>query len=214
MKSLAMYGATLRRAARGKGAPLTLLDDTGAPRWIADALTWSGAVDHSDRSVLRRCAGPTLDIGCGPGRLTAALHRAGVPALGVDISAEAVRQTRQRGAAAMHCSVFQPLPDEGGWQHVLLIDGNIGIGGDPIRLLHRANRLVSRCGSVLVELAAPGVGAWSAPVRLTDGVRRSEHFHWAVVGVDDLADLAEAAALRIADLWQETGRWFAELSAC
>jgi 2-polyprenyl-3-methyl-5-hydroxy-6-metoxy-1,4-benzoquinol methylase len=51
-----------------------------------------------------RCHGPTLDVGCGPGRLTAALTERGVDALGIDISLEAVRQTRDRGAPAVPIS--------------------------------------------------------------------------------------------------------------
>jgi SAM-dependent methyltransferase len=40
-----------------------------------------------------------LDVGCGPGRLTAALSRAGCYALGLDISTRAVATTRARGGA-------------------------------------------------------------------------------------------------------------------
>jgi hypothetical protein len=49
---------------------------------------------HSDRTfdqaVAGLCDGPTIDLGCGPGRLVANLIRRGVPALGVDQSATAV----------------------------------------------------------------------------------------------------------------------------
>ena len=47
--------------------------------------------------------------------------------------------------------VLGPLPGEGTWDHVLLADGNIGIGGDPLRLLHRAAHLLRPGGTVLVE---------------------------------------------------------------
>ena len=34
--------------------------------------------------------------------------------------------------------MFEPLPGEGRWGTVLLLDGNVGIGGDPVALLERA----------------------------------------------------------------------------
>ena len=37
---------------------------------------WCSGPDHVDLSILDRCADPTLDIGCGPGRLVTALNAA------------------------------------------------------------------------------------------------------------------------------------------
>ena len=38
---------------------------------------WSGPVSEADESMLASAQGPVLDVGCGPGRLTAALHQRG-----------------------------------------------------------------------------------------------------------------------------------------
>ena len=84
------------------------------------------------------CTGPTIDLGCGPGRLVARLVERGVPALGVDQSATAVGLARRSGAPALRRDVFEPLPGTGRWQTVLLADGNVGLGGDPWRVLRRA----------------------------------------------------------------------------
>ncbi len=46
---------------------------------------WAGPVDAADESLLARAARPVLDIGCGPGRLTAALHARGVDVLGLEL---------------------------------------------------------------------------------------------------------------------------------
>src|SRR3954469_6715720 len=52
--------------------------------------SWLGG-HHADTSfdhaVVGMCRGPTIDLGCGPGRLVAHLVNRGVPALGVDQSA-------------------------------------------------------------------------------------------------------------------------------
>jgi hypothetical protein len=42
---------------------------------------------------------------------------------------------------------------------VLLLDGNIGIGGDPHRLLRRVRELLTPTGRLLVELDVDGVTA-------------------------------------------------------
>ncbi|EWM14177.1 methyltransferase type 12 [Kutzneria sp. 744] len=86
-------------------------------------------LDSSDELLLAACLGPTLDVGCGPGRLVEALTRRGVIALGVDVSPVAVDLTQARGAPALCRDVFDRIPGEGRWRHVLLADGNIGIGG-------------------------------------------------------------------------------------
>ena len=97
---------------------------------------------------LELCEGPTIDLGCGPGRLVAELIRRGVPALGVDQSATAVGLARRSGAPALRRDVFGPLPGAGRWQTVLLADGNVGLGGDPLRVLRRAAELLGRGGRV------------------------------------------------------------------
>jgi SAM-dependent methyltransferase len=209
---LAVYGAALRRAAVGEPAPLDLVRTDGAAPQSLDAASWSGPLRPGDRRLLDRCRGATLDVGCGPGRLAAALTRAGRPVLGLDISAEAVRQTRRRGAAAHHGCVFGPLPQEGRWRTVLLADGNIGIGGDPERLLRRCAHLLHHRGGVLVELAAPGVSSWRCDVVLRHHDRLSAAFPWASVGAHDIAEVARCSALRVRKLWMEADRWFADLT--
>jgi hypothetical protein len=53
----------------------------------------------------------------------------------VDRSANAIRLTGRCGAPVLLGDVFQPLLEIGCWQTVLLIDGKIGLGVDPPRLL-------------------------------------------------------------------------------
>jgi hypothetical protein len=130
-----------------------------------------------------------------------------VPALGVDVSVQAIQRCLERGAAVLHRDAFERLPGEGRWQHVVLADGNIGIGGDPVTLLRRCRALLAEGGSVLLELEA-GAGVWCGTAYLeTDDVpgdgmfvlSGDPWFPWAVLGplaVDEVA--AEAGLVVIA----------------
>ena len=137
------------------GGRTQVIDRSGRRHPWPTAL-WSGAVSRGDEGLLQACTGPVLDVGCGPGRLTAALTERACPALRIDISAVAVRLTRERGALALQRSVFDPLPGTGRWRTLLLADGNVGIGGHPVALLRRCAQLLGDQGSVLVDLAERG----------------------------------------------------------
>ncbi|GAA1853597.1 class I SAM-dependent methyltransferase [Asanoa iriomotensis] len=172
---------------------------------------WHGDLEPALVPVLARCAGPTIDLGCGPGRVAAALARRGVATLGVDISAHAVRLTRSRGVAAVRGDVLDPLPGEGNWAHALLLDGNVGIGGDPAALLRRCGRLVRGGGTVIVECEPPGAGVWRGEARLLRGKRSGPAFRWARVGVDATAALAADAGLHTGRPLAAGRRWFVEM---
>jgi SAM-dependent methyltransferase len=132
-------------------------------------------------------------------------------ALGIDISEEAIAQALGRGAAARMCDVFDDVPDAGWWKHVLLADGNIGIGGHPVRLLRRCARLLRANGTLIVEMGRPGSGTWRHPVRLRHDGHDSAPFWWAAVAAEDLEAIAHAAQLAMLQQWTASGRWFAEL---
>ena len=168
---------------------------------------WTSEADDHDREIVSLCEGPTLDIGCGPGRLSSALARAGHPVLGIDVVHEAVGQARDRGVAALHRDVFAALPGEGRWSTALLADGNIGIGGDPVALLVRMRELIVPGGLVVVELAEPGTRSTSVWARLECEGTRSRPFRWAVVAADDIGGLAEQAGLGVAATYVIGERW-------
>jgi SAM-dependent methyltransferase len=182
----------------GLSGVMCRLDRSGARSEAVAVRRWRADASRSDRWLLDACAGPTIDLGCGPGRLVAALTERGVPTLGVDSSEMAVRLCAQRGAVALRRDLFGELPGEGRWHHVLLADGNVGIGGDPVALLRRVRRLLDPGGSALVELNRRG-GLWRGPARLVaaDG-SSGGWFPWAQVGLDAIADVATAAGLELA----------------
>lgn len=169
-------------------------------RWLADA-------DEVDRRVIARCTGPTLDLGCGPGRLAAALAAQGTVALGVDISARAVNLARRRGSVAVRRDVFAPLPGEGRWSWALLVDGNIGIGGRPQRLLRRVRQLVRRGGAAIVEVCAEDVEV-CGEARIAVAGMTSRPFPWAQLGAPALRRSAAATGWRPVQTWDDGGRRF------
>lgn len=173
---------------------------------------WCASPDTVDRQLLARCRGATLDVGCGPGRFVVNLARRGIPALGVDIAAAAVSLARSKGAAVLHRSVFDRLPGEGRWRTVLLVDGNVGIGGDPVRLLTRCRQLLDPDGTVLVELDRPGRGSRQVVLRLETEHTVSDWFPWAHVDPAGLDDVALAAGLSVGETWAGGERWFATLT--
>jgi SAM-dependent methyltransferase len=173
---------------------------------------WLRPVSHADRVVLGHCRGATLDVGCGPGRMSAHLAERGHVVLGVDIVHEAVVQARRRGVSALRRNVFDPLPGEGRWNTVLLADGNIGIGGAPVRLLRRTAELVERTGRIVCDLAAPGTGLRCHDARLVTAFKRSGSFPWAQVGPEAMERVASDAGLRVEHVGDHEGRWFAVLA--
>jgi SAM-dependent methyltransferase len=174
---------------------------------------WLGPLTAADEAVLDRAQAPVLDVGCGPGRHVLALARRGYLALGLDIAPAAVRVAVQRGAPAIEASVFERIPGAGTWGSALLLDGNIGIGGAPAALLARLRQLLRSGGEVLVELAPPGIGATSEPIRLELDGHLSRAFPWAYVGVEAIAEPARAAGLHVTETWESERRWFARLTA-
>jgi SAM-dependent methyltransferase len=168
---------------------------------------WHAEPSPAEEALLARAAAPVLDVGCGPGRLVLGLARRGAVALGVDPAPAACALARDRGAPVLQRSVFEPLPGQGRWRTILLADGNIGIGGDPVALLERAGQLVAPDGRVVVELAPPGTGVQTHHVRLETEVGRSEPFPWTLVGTDAIASVAQAAGLRHTSSHRFGARW-------
>lgn len=172
---------------------------------------WAGGLSSADETLLQRAAGPVLDVGCGPGRLTAALHERGLDVLGVELLPEVPVLARAAGAPLLVGDVFAAVPRAGQWCTVLLADGNVGIGGDAVRMLRRVAALLTPGGRVLCELHPDGDSAASGPVRLEGLGATSAWFPWALLGPEGLRTAAAAAGFVLADVWEAEDRQFAAL---
>jgi len=193
-----------------RGHPCSVIGVGEIPQPLPVA-TWVREADAEDRALLSHCVGPTLDVGCGPGRLAACLSERGHVVLGIDVVHEAVGQARDRGASALHRDVFDSLPGEGRWRTALLADGNVGIGGDPVALLRRLREVLDPRGRVVVELASPGVVHSTGWATLECGDDVSRPFRWAVVGIDDIGVVAAGAGLTVTETHLHGARWCAVL---
>ncbi|MGH3579990.1 MAG: methyltransferase domain-containing protein [Mycobacterium sp.] len=166
-----------------------------------------------DQAVLGLCNGPTIDLGCGPGRFVAHLTKLGIPALGVDQSQTAVELARRSGAPALRRDVFERLPGTGRWGTVLLADGNVGLGGDPTRVLRRAGELMRSGGHCVAEFDPLISGVHQRWVRLESVKTVGPWFQWASVGADCARRLAAEVGLVVASVIPVGERLLACLSA-
>ncbi|CAM5579647.1 hypothetical protein SVIOM342S_07618 [Streptomyces violaceorubidus] len=203
------YAAALRS---GHG-PLFLRRADG---WLLplEVERWCARADTVYLQAPDRCEGAVLDVGCGPGRLVAELAARGRTVLGIDVSEAAVARTVRLGGQCLRRSVFEPLPGEGRWDTVLLMDGNVGIGGDPRgALLARVAALLAPGGLLIAETAPVDVDERTHVqlVGVTDTHTAGSPFPWARIGTRALLRRAGAAGWRTAGQWTSGGRRFVAL---
>ncbi|MCV7230338.1 methyltransferase domain-containing protein [Mycolicibacterium komossense] len=207
-----MFGNLYERALTGERCSLRHRDGSVQRLPVHSWLGGRWADTVFDDALVGMCSGPTIDLGCGPGRLVASLVHRGVPALGVDLSPTAVGLARDSGAPALHRDLFGPLPGMGRWHAVLLADGNVGLGGDPWRVLRRAAELLREGGHCLAEFDTAVTGVSVDWVRLESKKTIGPWFRWATVGVDAAAELAREVGLTVVDIQPIAGRVIATLA--
>jgi SAM-dependent methyltransferase len=207
------YARALRAADSGVLYLEELRDDESLSSSSMDFARWNNAADRVDVALLGSVRGPVLDVGCGPARMVRAAVAMRLEVLGLDVSPTAIELGRAAGLPMHEGSVFDQVPCEGDWHTVLLVDGNIGIGGDVARLLARCAELVPSDGEVVVELHSDPARDHKYTGRLVDiHGASSESFPWAEVGLAGVSRRAPAVGLALRQAWSTGGRSFCRLA--
>ena len=176
-----------------------------------DIARWSGAADAVDMLVVARCEPPVIDLGCGPGRMVQALTESGRAALGVDMSSVAVELSRARGGMALRRRIDERLPAEGRWGTALVMDTNVGLGGDVAALLARCIRLVTPGGLIICEVdPTPGRHEVHTVVLRTQRAT-SRPMTWSRIGASALLEVATSLDLLLVEEWTGGERAFVAL---
>ncbi|WP_396667511.1 methyltransferase domain-containing protein [Microbacterium sp. R86528] len=218
MSTLISFGAggdepyALMLGATGSSAlALRRIDDpTGTV--VLDVEGWRSPANAVDLAVLADLDGPLLDVGCGPGRMVRAAEENGLAALGIDVSADAAALAATNGTPVLRRSIFERLPLEGSWATVLLMDGNIGIGGDPAALVSRCAELMADDGCLVVEVDVdPELLDCAVYTAVGQDGHESAPFPWARVGSAALARVGSRSGLVVADAWADGQRRFVVL---
>lgn len=145
------FGRYLMDVQQGCAGPLIIERDDGyldldRCDYFYDYEQWSpeerAAIDLAGRRV--------VDVGCGAGRVCLHLQRRGVDVLGIDLSAMAIRTSRQRGVKRLKRTELEQLDRElADRDTIILFGNNLGLLGTPARgrmLLKRwAKRTPAEC---------------------------------------------------------------------
>ncbi len=173
--------------------------------WYQDAREWFDLnLPPAEREALSHARGRVLDVGCGVGRHVLYCQKAGLDALGIDISPLSVKVARARGARAELMDVFQMTLPRGSFDTVLLMGNNIGMVGGPeptLRML-RILREMARDDGLLICgfvpcLVCPGDSEglrWvESQIRIEFKGRVGPWFRWAVYHPETVAELCRRA---------------------
>jgi SAM-dependent methyltransferase len=161
------WGTALLDHFHGREVPTPQLEvDTGErgpamhPEWFFREFD---AWDWWDRELLPLIeSGPVLDLGAGAGRAALYIQARGIEVTAVDSSPGAVEVCRLRGVREVCLADLNDAPQDRRWAAVLLLCGNLGLGGswEGNRQLLRRLAQQSAPGALLVgDTVEPGGAA-------------------------------------------------------
>jgi SAM-dependent methyltransferase len=147
------FGTALLDYLEGKDVPPLELQARGGRTVLAMQPEWFSRSyeqwDWWDRKLLAQVEhGPVLDLGAGAGRAALYLQERGLSVTAVDASPAAAEVCRRRGVADIRLGDVLDPPADKRWAAMLLLCGNLGLGGS----WDGSRRLLTR----LAKLAAPG----------------------------------------------------------
>ena len=171
-----LRGRPPRRAAPEGAAGLHAVGEDGSRRAPAAGPLAAGRPTRPRRRCWRARRGPVLDIGCGVGRHVVALRAArGAGGRGRDLPGRHRDRPRARRRGDRRLDLRAAATSD--WATALLLDGNIGIGGDATRAAAPRRRAAARpagrswssSNRPRAALARPRGCAWRARARSATG---------------------------------------------
>jgi len=147
------FGAALLDCLEGRDVPELVLEEQGDgigpalhPEWFFRGFKQWAWWEREILPLVER--GPVLDLGAGAGRAALYMQERGLRVTAVEASPGAAEVCRRRGVADVRLGDVNDPPSDLPWAGVLLLCGNLGLGGS----WDGSRRLLAR----LAELAAPG----------------------------------------------------------
>lgn len=172
------FGAALLDYLLGRPppSPLLLEFDNGAviqalqPEWFFQpAASWP---ELERRALSAVVSGPVLDLGAGAGRHSLLMQELGLPVTAVDLSPGAVEVCRHRGVRDARLADLTDPPADQRWRAVLLMCGNLGLGGGWRQTRQLLRSLAELCDEDAV-LVADSVDPTDTP-GVRDGSREKD----------------------------------------
>lgn len=157
------FGRALVDHQEGRRGPALMLESDDGTLRVADLqpeeffLPYEGWTSW-EQQLIGMASGSVLDLGAGAGRHCVHLQDVGHEVTAVDASPGAVEVCRARGIRDVRQADLRELTADRTWDTVLLMCGNLGLGGDwePTRdLLRRLARMTSADGLLIGDSVDP-----------------------------------------------------------
>jgi SAM-dependent methyltransferase len=128
-----------------------------------------------EQRLIEVAKGRVLDLGAGAGRHSLHLQGRGHAVTAVDLSPGAVEVCRARGIREVQLADLTEAPNEGSWDTILLMGGNLGLAGDwgPTRALLACLATLTPPGGVLIGDSVDPTSEDPADVEYEDRNRRA-----------------------------------------
>jgi SAM-dependent methyltransferase len=198
------WGAALRDHLEGREVAPPLLEvDDGAvvpamhPEWFFRSVDeW----DWWDRQLLSAVtSGPVLDLGAGAGRSSLYLQDKGFAVTAVESSPGAAEVCRRRGVRDVRVGDLNDPPEDQPWQTVLLMCGNLGLGGSWDGNRRLLQRLAGCCapGARLIGDSVTSDGRTEIGLRIRYGTLVTPWWRQRNVAASEVGDLVRGTGWEI-----------------